>query len=220
MKKGFAKEPLEGVSFQGPPWSLDNPIRKHWSRTAVVTDSWRGKEGREAEELLPGELSAVVFEVGCYTVRSAQRVYQIYEPGYSPEKETPASPEEAALVRKDISQRARAVMFGASSWRNKLRVTHEISARRKDSPDSPFTVICRAAESRDGGRSWSERIAEVFTAKKHIAMPDKDACLFVCNLYVGDSFSVDTWYKLDPAGKIQTLTLHPFNSKVDKARFH
>jgi len=112
------------------------------------------------------------------------------------------------------------VCIGVSPRWNKLHITHEISARRKDSPDNPFTVICRAAQSRDGGRSWSEQIAAVFTAKKHTAMPGEDARLFVCNLHVGDSYSVDTWYKLDPAGKIQTLTLHPFDSEVDKARFH
>ena len=30
---------------------------------------------------------------------------------------------------------------------------------------------------------------------------------------------VDTWYKLNPTGKITTLRLHPYDSNVDKARF-
>lgn len=162
----------------------------------------------------------MLFQVGCYTVRSAQRVYQIYDPGYSPERETPATPEEVALVQKDMSQGPVALMLGAFSWQGRLRITHEISARHQDSPDSPFTVICRATQSRDGGRSWSERIMAVLTAKKHLAMPDKSASLFVCNVYIGDSFSSDTWYKLDPDGKIKTLSLHPFDSNADKARFH
>lgn len=231
MRKGLAKLAFirNGPKKAEPPQALDGPtIRNHWSKAVVFTGSWEGKEGKEvpAERLLPSELSAVLFQVGCYTVRSAQRVYQICEPGYSPERETPASSEEVELVQKDIAHNANRLGltvyggYGWSPWQNRLRVTHEISARHQDSPDSLFTVICRAAQSRDGGISWSERITAVLTAKKHLAVPGKSASLFVCNRYVGSSFSSDTWYKLDPDGKTETLSLHPFNSDADKARFH
>lgn len=202
-------------------------IRKHWKLSAAFTGSLhpgRGKKLTETE-LLPGELSAELFQVGCYTVRSAKRVYQVCEPGYSPEEERPASPEDVALVRKDMPPEiadprlsfimAHSVCF--QSWRDRLRVTHEISAKHQSSLDGSFTVICRAAESRS--YTWSETIGMICVAKEHIAIPNGHASLFVCNTYMGDSFTADTWYKLDPTGKITTLSLHPYNSDIDKARF-
>lgn len=202
-------------------------IRKHWKLSAVFTGSLRPDHGKKVNgaDLLPGELNAEVFRVGCYTVRSAQRIYQICEPGYSPEEEVPASPEDMELVRKDIVpvnvdpllNVTMSTGVGFQSLRNRLRVTHEISARHQDNPSGAFTMICRAAESRNS--TWSEHIGPVMTAKEHIAIPDKHASLFVCNTYVGDSFSVETWYKLDSAGEITPLSLHPYDSDADKARF-
>lgn len=202
-------------------------IRKHWKLSAVFTGSLHfghGKKLTEAE-LLPGELSVELFQVGCYIVRSAQRVYQICEPGYSPEKEIPASPEDVELVRKDIVPINAAPYcgftvttgIGFQPWRNRLRVTHEISARHRNDSSGPFRIVCRAAESRNS--RWSEKIGPVYAAKEHIAVSDKKASLFVCNTYIGDSFSADTWYKLEPTGEITTLSLHPYDADVDNARF-
>ena len=205
------------------PTTLDAKltIRKHWKSSALFTGSLCPGQGQKVAEadLLPGELSAEIFRVGCYTVRSAQRIYQVCEPGYSPEQEIPASPEDMELVRKEDPRLKFTVStgIGFQSWRNRLRVTHEISARHQDNPSGAFTMICRAAESRNS--TWSEHIGPICAAKEHIAVPDKRASLFVCSTYVGDSFSVDTWYKLDPAGEITTLSLHPYDSDIDKARF-
>ena len=202
-------------------------LRTHWKPLAVFTGFWHPDHCKQVseDELLPGELSAVTFKVGRYTVRSAQRVYQIHEPGYIPEMEIPASSEDVELVRKDIApvnvdpwlNFTMSTGVGLQPWRNRLRVTHEISARHQDTPGGAFTMICRAAEARN--YTWTEHIGTICAAKEHIAVPDKRASLFVCSTYVGDSFSVDTWYKLDPAGKITTLSLHPYDSDIDKARF-
>lgn len=202
-------------------------LRTHWKPLAAFTGFWHPEHGKQVSEseLLPGELSAVTFKVGRYTVRSAQRVYQIHEPGYIPEMETPASSEDVELVRKNIVpvnagpqvSFAMTTGIGFQPWRDKLRVTHEISARHQDNPSGTFTMICRAAEARN--YTWTEHIGTICAAKEHIAVPDKRASLFVCSTYVGDSFSVDTWYKLDPTGKITTLSLHPYDSDIDKARF-
>lgn len=202
-------------------------IRKHWRLSAVFTGSLHPGHGRKVDEadLLPGELSAEVFRVGCHTVRSALRVYQVSEPGYSPEQEIPAGPEDVALVRKDIlpenlPHRLGVTMtagIGFRPWQNRLRVTHEISARHRGDSSDAFTVICRTAQSRN--HTWSEHIGPVYAAKEHLLIPDKQASLFVCSTYVGDSFSTDTWYKFDPDGRITTLSLHPYDSDIGNARF-
>lgn len=220
---------LKGAGMLRMKHEATSTLRKHWKPALVVTGfTFMGLAHSQKvpeAELLPGELSAEVFRVGCYTVRSANRVYKICEPGYSPERETPASPEETALVKKDMpkspnSWGSSAISAGIGigrSWQNTLRVTHEISARHCDSDIKSFTMICRAAQARN--YTWSETIGAVLTAKEHIAVSDKHASLFVRNTYVGNSFSSDTWYKFSPDGEIMTLTIHPYDSDADQARF-
>lgn len=185
-------------------------IQKHWKDTAVFTDAlhiepWEwGEIGKKVPEgeLLLGELSATTFSVGCYTVRSAQRVYRVYGPIYDPEKETPASWEKTELVRKDITPMG-TIRPLVPAWRDELRVTHEISARHNDAPEGKFTYICRAAEASCG--RWKEHISAIYFVKESKFIPDKYASLLVCLALAGDSHGFDTWYKFDPTGKITTL---------------
>ena len=197
-----------------------NTIYKHWSRNAVFTGSWDTRECRgekvKEEELLLGELSAYVYQVGCYTVRSAWRVYKIYEPGYCPEKEQPASMEEVEMVKKDIVREEMA-FIGFYSWRNELRITNEISARHNKDLGADFKYICRTTEARN--HSWSEIISCICAAKKHMFMSNQEASLFVCNTYVGDSFSAETWYKLSADGTTKSMRLHPYDKDMEKAKF-
>ena len=39
-----------------------------------------------------------------------------------------------------------------------------------------------------------------------LSIPDEYASLLVCLTFTGDSHGVDTWYKLDPTGKITTVS--------------
>lgn len=192
-------------------------IREHWGQDTVFTDAWNADHSAERErvqgtefqeltkdELLPGELSAVTFRVGCYIVRKAWRVYKIYGLMYAPELETPADDADVALVREDVEpDDGCTVGLGIyKSWTDRLRVTREISARHCDNPDSSFTYICRAAEARDG--RWCEIIGPIYTAKASVYIPDEYASLLVCLTFVGSSHTDDTWYRLDPTGKLTT----------------
>lgn len=196
-----------------------NTLRKHWSSSAVMTDDYTSetKEQKIAEEdLLPGELSAVTFQIGCYTVRSAQCVYKIMDSSYDPENEPPADEAELKLLRAQTAQPGMTATH-LPALRSHLRMVHEISARYKDTPQDKFTFICRAAHARN--YSWSESIEAVCAVKENSAVADEEASLLVLDTYIGDSFDVDTWYKLDPDGRITTLKLHPFDSDMDNARF-
>lgn len=58
------------------------------------------------EELLPGEISAFTFQVGCYTVRSAYRFYESYkQDGNYFEK--PAGKDDVGMARKDLEWNSR-----------------------------------------------------------------------------------------------------------------
>lgn len=196
-------------------------IRIHWSSSVVFTDAWHPgineQEFTEAE-LLPGELSAVIFTVGCYIVRNAKRVYRIPEHGCGQGLTIPADREETELVRKDVEHEdAHRKILMYPTWRDKLEVVQEISARRKASPSSVFTIVCSVAQSTSS--NWSEFVRTICTAKEHDLIPDEYVSLLVCSHYVGSSFGADTWYKLDPTGKITTLSLRPFDPNMDNARF-
>lgn len=210
-----------------------NVIRKHWNSTAVFTGAWRlssKKQELKETELLPGELSAVVCKVGCYIVRSAQRVYKIHELGYEPSLENPASKEEIELVREYVRRvKAAGGLAGylaiaiagmplpCLSLGGGLRIALEISARHHADPTPQYTFVCKATQA--GNANWIESIKCICTAKKHTRISNECASLFVLSHYEGNSFGADTWYKLDPTGKITTLSLHPFDPNMDDARF-
>lgn len=156
-------------------------IRKHWNRAAVLTDAWRrGTNEQEVTEaeLLPGELSAVTFQVGCYTVRSANRVYRDGTPIIRAEEK-----ESWEYMRSGII-----CLPGCG-----MEFRQEISARHNANPNNLFTYICHANyHIKDPGG-----IASILTAKEHKLIPDEYASLFISDMY-------DHWHKFDPTGKITT----------------
>lgn len=190
--------PLERVRFSG-------------LRQSLAPDDKQAEFVPE-EQLLTGEISACIFRLGCYLVRSAQRVYKISSEGvYSPKNESPASNEETEIVRKDIMDaggfHTRSI-FMLEPWRDSLRLTHEISARHMDTPGESFTYICRAASARN--YSWSEGIEEVTCEKAGPEIPDEYASLVVRLGWTGSSYSMDTFYRLEPTGKVTEDTVRPF----------
>lgn len=201
-------------------------FRRNCGSKAVFTDAWNPGADVDmvsGQELLPGEIVAVTVRVGCYTVRSALRVYTIHDPDwYLAEVGEPASEEDMEMVRKDPvwdngkgnSIYAEGRIFeswgstynhadAAPSWREKLRVTHEISARHDSSPDSPFTYICRAADPMNG--KWFEYIGDIYAVKENEDTPDERASLLVYFVFTSDFYGVDTWYRFAPDGELTTF---------------
>lgn len=194
----------------------------------IFTDAWCpgiGEQEVSEGELLAGELSAVTFEVGCYIVRSALRVYTIHDQDwYLPEPEKPAGEEDVATVKKDLRWNERAgKIIGADgsifaswkktgtyrehfpSWKNKLRITQEISARHNSNPDKPFTYICRASNPING--TWYEYIGDIYTVKENDNVPDSGASLLIYFVFISDLYGIDTWYRFDPDGGITTSSM-------------
>ena len=218
MLTNFKFKVLEKLFDLKESSSAKETIRKHWHQTAVFTDSplMRRKKAVPKSKLLPGELSAETFHVGCYKVRSAVRVYNVDELGYCPENETPASLEDVEMIRRETDD-GKMLGFGFQDWRDRLHVTHEISAKHSNNRSGEYTYLCRATEARN--YYWCERITAICAAKKNALTPDNKAELFVCNTFIGDSHGAESWYKLSPSGKVERLYLHDYDADQDNARF-
>ncbi len=201
-------------------------FRRHCDNEAVFIDAWCPGEDEykiPEENLLLGEIKAAIFQVGCYIVRSALRVYTIHDSNwYLSELDKPAVREDVEMVRKDLAWgkgdekgigvkdstfsvwRNNGIYAGyIPSWRDKLRITHEISARHNSTPDKSFTYICRATNDING--KWYEYIGDIYAVKEKDIVPDECASLLVYFVCIGDSHGGDTWYRFDPDGKITTF---------------
>lgn len=193
-------------------------FRRDCSNEAVFIDAWSPDTEEHQvsdEELFHGEIKAVIFQIGCYTVRSALRVYTIQDPDwYLAEVGKPVDKEAVEMVRKDLvlgqgdenvagAKRSIFAAWGSSSvfagnisWRDKLRITHEISAKHNSNRDMPFTYICRAADPMNG--KWFEYIGDIYAVKERNAVSDENASLLIYLAFTSDFYGVDTWYRFDP----------------------
>lgn len=201
-------------------------FRRQGGGEVVVIDTWNpGIDENKVpeEELLPGEIEAATFQIGGYTVRSALRVYTIQDPDWYPaEIGKPAKKKDVEIVRKDlISGKGDEKISGARgnilavwgnidtcvshlpAWRDKLRITHEISARYNSNPDKSFTCICRAADPMNG--KCFEYIGDIYVVKERATDLDKSASLLIYFVFTSDFYGVDTWYKFEPDGEITTF---------------
>ena len=211
-------------------------MRKYCNNTILFTDVWcPGEHEQEVpeDELLLGELLASIFSVGYYIVRSAIKVYKISDSKYIPELEILAEQAEVDLLRKMgygkncleiLRGRIEAANVGNFSGipvstfgRDKLRITHEISARHLDHPNNTFTYICRSASARDG--SWCEYIGDIYAVKRSEFSSDESASLLVYSHYECHAYGIDTWYEFDPTGKVAKYVLNPFHLDLSEARF-
>jgi hypothetical protein len=91
-----------------------------------------------------------------------------------------------------------------SPLEKKFRITYEIMAKHTSDPEGAFAgnfkYITRGTMAIDF--SWEEQINFIGTLKNCASSSDEHAWLFVLNLYVGNSFSIENWYGLAPNGVI------------------
>jgi len=180
----------------------------------------------EPGELLDGELSAVTFILGCYTVRSAQRVYKANDNNRT--EEIPADADGLNLVRGELHKEeiatARKIMGDGGMlaredytrayipetfnrpWLDNFRVTQEISAKHNSDPYGTFTdgfkFVCRAGHVLNN-KHWEIKIKSIGAVKKDDTLSDDYADLVVSatNMYI--TATSQTRYVLTPQGVLE-----------------
>lgn len=192
-------------------------LHKPYGNAAVFTDICDNPYScqLEQDELLPGELTAVTFTVGCYTVRSALRVYKACD---SSRLQIPADKEELDCVQADL--RGGIGLFSSPSgppWQDRLRVTSEISAKHSSDPDGAFTngfkYICRGGHDLEN-RLWSHSIGSICTLKKSFLLSDNAADLLILQANHYFTARSSTWYSLSPQGVLKIGQQFDTSAKV------
>ena len=180
-------------------------LHAHLGDGIVFTGTWAGAtdcQELDEEELLEGELSASVFDVGCYTVRIAECLYM--DDGSRDvrhmENVTAEQDKKAADPKKgqDIG-RAMAVPYLAGK---ESRMLAEVSAQY--TPVSRATVnhwqnICIAT----GSHTWTESIGYICAVKSSEKAPDSQAALFVLARPAGSPQDAWKWYRFTPDSKAE-----------------
>lgn len=172
-------------------------LHRHLGDTILITGLWEKAEETEVEEnkLLEGELSAFIFKIGNYLIRSSMCLYQdTDENAYH--KRIPATQDRIAAYGKSGDY----VML---SDREGVREVHEISAIYKGGDSASkkeWNFICLATEGQMG--RWRESIDFICTVKKDSSVPEEQEVLFVQKTYLGDAYCSKDWYKLTSDGRV------------------
>ncbi len=193
-------------------------LHAHLGNSIVITGTWEEAEGErelEEEELFEGEITAVVFTMGCYTVRIAECLYKDSDFMQYMQR-IPASQDIITRYRVRHIEEARERAAGRTvvgsimelSWENGVRKVTEVSARYRSGSDElveRWQNICIAAKTRGGIGSAS--IDYICTVKRCHEVSDEHAALFVLSRYLGDTHTDETWYKFTPDGIVESYRI-------------
>lgn len=186
-------------------------LHRHLGENIDITALWRDAvDERELEEheLLDGELSAFTFRIGCYLIRSAQRLYKDTDETHYKER-VPAERNSIAEYRENHMN----INSIIERHGEDVRKVHEISAKHikggDDLSSDEWRFICLATTAKSW--AWEESIDFIATVKCVASTPDEQAELFVLNTYVGSSFGVANWHRMAPDGTITSYDEHPYN---------
>jgi len=185
---------------------------KRLKKDMVFTDEWSDDmDERELDEseLLAGELSATNFTVGCYTVRTAFRVFKI--PEYNEaltenDYRIPADKEDLEYAKKldyveSMPKKIKNAMRMMKPYRifgldkKRLHIVHEIKAKyNTDSDDifkNKFKYICDV--------DYQDRILMIYTAREK-SLSDEYASLFIIKKVDHAWGGWNVMYQLDTNG--------------------
>ena len=179
----------------------------HLGKNIIFTDVWDNSEIREVQEheLMEGEISASIFRVGNYIVRSSKCLYKDIGDTYYTDR-IPAEEENMSLYRENKNDVRLMYMEPEGT-----RFVHGIFAKYVDSEygneTNEWKFICIAATS----VSWDESIDFIATVSNSKTTDDEKEMLFVLKNYTGSSHSVAYWYKFMKDGTVTEYSENPYD---------
>lgn len=188
----------------------------------------------EDTELREGELSASIYQVGCYSVRIVERVYR--EGNFEPISD--ATDDEIRFEGKSVKQGEAIIAqsFDIPPLKNRYNrpATKDELEEYRNATKNPYMAtinpprdyqkvkevsaaymdgeyknICQVMYSKYG--RYSDRLTFMGTVKLNKSVTDSQASLFVGSNYVGDSFGIKTFYAFSPDGYVRYYQIHDMN---------
>lgn len=170
------------------------PIVKLLGKNAVITDTIcldglnKSSDFTEVpeNELLPDEVLARLYRLGCYTIRQSYVACKTY-PNYYPNRE-PVDNEVFQRLRKEKDIIIKSLPMQLDS---DYRIQTVFSVNYK--------YICHAQEAYHG---WCEGVNEILLVKEKRLTPTPCAVCFIHKLWSGSSSSAEYWYAVYPDGSV------------------
>lgn len=168
------------------------------------------------DELLDGEIDAILVRVGCYLVRYATRVYvdDYSRKLYSSERH-PVVGEQFNQIKELLKKGSHFIFFSAmeNPALSNCEIFKEISAKHiseLENDDSNYHFICMILVNLKGMSSFS--LGTVATVKEKQTDDDSSAKLYVQEQYIGSSFSSETWYIYSRDGSVNDYHISGYDS--------
>ena len=168
----------------------------------------------EENELWDGELDAIVYTVGCYSVRIANRAYRkteyVEKHGYRP-----ATREELIEIRNGDPAKIR-LLWGGYLFGGVI-VRDVFAAYIGEGKPNDYRYIChvRCPQS----CIFPESITFIATVKNSRFEPDACADLFVRCFYMGSSCTSEEWYAFSKDGCIKRYRIDGYSVDSDNAKW-
>lgn len=181
-------------------------LNEYWSEDSVITDFVAvNLDHSDSIEGPAPYLSLKKITVGSFKIRVTTKLYNI--------------------SRKNNNHACMATQEEFNEWKKRndelffidngdLRVFMDISVKMKNGSDNYKRKYSEQLYSNDG--MWSETVREVLSAKKRKQDSEEESYLFIHSIYTGNSYSVDSWYKISPNGDAEILRLSPFDAGIQK----
>lgn len=209
-------------------------LNKHLPEGVVIKNATNPhSKGRvlEDNELREGELSASIYQVGCYSVRIAERVYRKgdFEPtadneikleGKSVKQGEAVAAQSADIppfknrynrpaTKDELEEYCNATKNPVEAITNPPRDYQKVKEVSAAYMDGEYKNICLTMYSKYG--RYSDILTFIGTVKLNKSVPDSQASLFVGSNYVGDSFGIKTFYAFSPEEYIREYKIHDMN---------
>ncbi len=199
-------------------------IKREWSSTAIITDSIKSHLKPQEEnvtiyyssvydkimdsnlnvklihgkDLLPGELSSIVFQMGSYKIRLAQKMFHRKKGFHEVDRQNPLNLNKFPFIKNNILS-----ILNNLENRKKYAVVTEIAADNADSREDSMFYICNTQEAIGG--SWYEVVTDILTAKKSV-VSDAQEHLLICITWYGSCHTTSNWFDLDMEGSVSSFS--------------
>lgn len=157
------------------------------------------------QDLLDGEVCAHVFEIGCYKIRSARRLYLRGVDGRVPAGEELVKNYKEKNFRYNLLGNEVFEGFGYIS--DEVFSVNEISAKPINNTTDEWKTVC----SVESGGGWIETLKIIATVSENSSTDESDDSLVILKEWVGITYTSYYWHILKSDGTFKVYSKGAFD---------